>query len=164
MKKLRNHVAASVGFVLFVGVIAFSIPQTGYSTSANQNQGAVNVVNTENRFTSNDAYYASVSSPAESLSFEWDDVTGIPTSLIWVNEGNVWFLHSDPGSITPEVPGSNYYEVNLRITTAGYEDTAYPLKGKLTIDVERPSGATFAAIFEGTSTSWLVADGTLIRE
>lgn len=114
------------------------------------------------KFTTDEAYYASFPSPAEQLTIEWNTETGQPIRLEWVHGSAVWFLHpKTPGSITREMPDFNYYDVNLRMTTAGYEETAYGLKGKLTVDAHRPSGATFAAIYEGTGTAWFVADGTL---
>ncbi|MBF2085677.1 hypothetical protein [Thermoleptolyngbya sp. C42_A2020_037] len=113
------------------------------------------------RFESKEAYYASFPSPPEILIFEWDTETGKPIRLEWQHGGAVWFLYHAPGQITRETPDFNYYDVNLRMTTTGYEHAAYGLKGKLTVDAHRPSGATFAGIYEGTGTAWFVADGFL---
>jgi hypothetical protein len=115
------------------------------------------------QFKSETAHYATVTGPEETLSFEWDADTAAPSKFEWLHGGVAWFLHkSTPGRITRENPNINYYDVDLRVTTAGHEKTPNTLKGKLTVDVVvRPDGATFAAILEGTGTAWLVADGTL---
>jgi hypothetical protein len=115
------------------------------------------------QFTSETVHYATVTSPEESLSFEWDADTGVPSQFEWLTGGVAWYLHMDtPGRITPENPNVNYYDVDLHVTTDGHHETPNALKGKLTVDVvARPDGATFAAILEGTGTAWLVADGTL---
>jgi hypothetical protein len=109
-------------------------------------------------FQSDATYYASVSNPAERLVFSWDCQTGIPTKLEWMHGDVLWRLHVDPGQITQQ---GYYYDIDLRITTAAYQETPYSLKGKLTLTVARSSGGTFAAILEGTGMSWLVADGAL---
>jgi hypothetical protein len=109
-------------------------------------------------FQSDATYYASVSNPAETLLFSWDCKTGIPAKLEWMHGDVLWRLHVDPGQITQQ---GYYYDIDLRITTDGYQETAYSLKGKLTLTVARPSGGTFAAILEGAGTAWLVADGAL---
>lgn len=125
---------------------------------SNQSSMASNICT----FYSATAHYANGSSPEEILSFAWDRNTGKPQYLKWVHGSAVWFLNKNTlGQITTEPVDVNYYDVNLRITTAGYETVPYPLKGKLTVNATRPSGATFAAILEGTGTAWLVADGTL---
>jgi len=111
------------------------------------------------QFKSETAYYATVTSPPEALSFEWDNDTGVPSRFEWLHGGVAWYLYRAPGNVTQE--NAYYYDVDLRITTDGFEDTAYSLKGKLTIDAVRADGATFAAIYEGTGTAWFVADGTL---
>ncbi len=111
------------------------------------------------KFTTDEAYYASFPSPPERLTIEWDTEAGKPIHLEWVHGSAVLFLYPNtPGCIMRETPDINYYDVNLRMTTAGYEETAYSLKGKLTVDAHRPSGATFAGIYEGTGTAWFVAD------
>jgi hypothetical protein len=111
------------------------------------------------QFKSETAHYATVTSPAETFSFEWDADTGAPSRLDWLHGGVAWYLYKTPGSVTKQK--GHYWEVDLHITTDGYQETAYSLKGKLTIDATRPDGATFAAIYEGTGTAWFVADGTL---
>jgi hypothetical protein len=117
------------------------------------------------RFETQEAYYASFPSPAESLTFEWDTETGIPNRFEWVHGGVLWFLFSnDSGQITGAgAPESPHYDIDLRILTVA-SDPNYPntLQGKLTVASQRPSGVTFAATLEGTGSHWLVADGTLI--
>jgi hypothetical protein len=115
------------------------------------------------QFKSEIAHYATVTSPEETLSFEWDADTGAPSRFEWLHGGVTWFLHENtPGRVTRENPNVNYYDVDLHVTTEGHQETPNALKGKLTIDVVvHPDGATFAAILEGTGTAWLVADGTL---
>jgi hypothetical protein len=114
------------------------------------------------RFESNEAFYANAASPAEVLSFEWDTDTGIPKQLDWAHP-TPYFLHTDPGRITEEGPsGTSYYDVDLQITARGFEDTPYPLKGKLIIKDQLPK-VTFAAVLKQNSSAWLVADGTLIE-
>ena len=110
-------------------------------------------------FQSDATYYASALSLAETLAFSWDCATGIPAKLEWSHGDALWYLYTDPGQITQQ---GYYYDIDLRITTDGYQETAYSLKGKLTLTVARPSGGTLAAILEGTGTAWLVADGTLM--
>ena len=109
-------------------------------------------------FQSDATYYASVANPAESLAFSWDCATGRPAKLEWMHGDALWYLHTDRGQITQQ---GYYYDIDLRITSAAHQETAYSLKGKLTLTVARPSGGTFAAILEGTGTAWLVADGAL---
>ena len=115
------------------------------------------------QFTSETAHYATVTSPEETLSFAWDADTGVPSRFDWLTGGVAWYLDkSTPGRIVRENPNVNYYDVDLHVTTAGYEKTPNALKGKLTVNVvKRADGATFAAILEGTGSAWLVAEGTL---
>jgi hypothetical protein len=115
------------------------------------------------QFTSETARYATVTSPEEALSFAWDADTGVPSRFDWLTGGVAWYLDKNtPGRIVRENPNVNYYDVDIRVTTAGFEKTPNTLKGKLTVNVvQRPDGATFAAILEGTGSAWLVADGTL---
>jgi len=115
------------------------------------------------QFKSETAHYATVTSPQEALSFEWDVDTGAPSKFEWLHGGVAWYLHQDtPGRITRENPNVNYYDVDLHVTTEGHHETPNALKGKLTVHVvKRPDGATFAAILEGTGSAWFVADGTL---
>jgi hypothetical protein len=118
---------------------------------------------TKRQFETETAHYATVTSPAETLSFEWDADTGVPSRFDWLHGGVAWYLDkSTPGRITRENPNVNYYDLDIRITTAGFEETPKTLKGKLTVNVvQRPDGATFASILEGTGSAWLVANGTL---
>lgn len=114
------------------------------------------------QFQTEAAHYATVTSPEETIGFEWDEDTGVPSQFEWLHGGVAWYLHENaPGNITKESAHSYYYEVDLGITTASHHETAYALKGKLTVDAVRADGATFAGILEGTGTAWLVADGTL---
>jgi hypothetical protein len=115
------------------------------------------------QFKSEAAHYATVESPEESLSFEWDSDTGVPSQFRWLHGGVIWYLHENsPGRITRENPNVNYYDVDLHVTTDGHEETPNALKGKITVDVPAgPERATFAAILEGTGSAWFVADGIL---
>ncbi len=113
------------------------------------------------QFKTEAAYYATVTSPEETLRFEWDSETGAPSQFEWLHGGVTWHLDKDaPGRITRENPNVNYYDVDLHVSD-GQHEPPNALKGKLTVDVMRPNGATFAAILEGTGTAWFVADGTL---
>ncbi|MEU4564694.1 hypothetical protein AB0F72_40450 [Actinoplanes sp. NPDC023936] len=118
---------------------------------------------TRYKFESVTAHYANVASPAEKLLFEWDPDTGMPSRLEWLHGGVPWYLHNEPGQITKENPNLRYFDVDLRVTTAKHEEVERALKGKLTCNVNGPPhAAVFAAILEGTGSSWLVAEGTLV--
>jgi hypothetical protein len=85
------------------------------------------------QFQSETAHYATVTSPEEPLSFEWDPDTGPPSQFDWLTGGIAWYLHRDPpGRITRENPNVNYYDVDLHVTTDGFNETPNALKGKLT--------------------------------
>ncbi|MEU4626727.1 hypothetical protein AB0G04_42940 [Actinoplanes sp. NPDC023801] len=120
-------------------------------------------IETTRQFSSEGAYYASVASPAETLSFTWDVETGVPSRFYWLHGGVPWYLHeTTPGRITRENPNVNYYDLDIRVTTAAFPESPRTLKGKLTINViPQSDGATFAAILEGSGSAWLVANGTL---
>lgn len=115
------------------------------------------------QFETQAAHYATVTSPGETVRFEWDADTGAPSQFEWLHGEAVWYLHPDtPGSITRENPNVKYYDVDLLVTTEGHHATPNALKGKITVDVPAgPDAATFAAIMEGTGSAWFVADGTL---
>jgi hypothetical protein len=124
------------------------------------------------KFTSKETFFSNVLSLAETLTFRWDVETGMPEYLEWAHS-DPYFLYGkgDPGQITREMTDVNYFEVNLRVTSKSQIDTdaqfPHPLKGKLTMDKGEnspPNWATFAAIWEGTGTDWLVAKGTLTHE
>jgi hypothetical protein len=142
--------------------VATTLPLVG-STAATGTASAASATATKRQFTSGTAHYATVTSPAESLSFAWDADTGVPSRFDWLHGGVAWYLHPDtPGRITRENPNVNYYDLDIRVTTAGFEASPNTLKGKLTVNVvARPDGATFAGVLEGTGSSWLVATGTL---
>ena len=113
-------------------------------------------------FETKDAHYASVTSPPEYLAIRWHTATGNVESFQWIQGGattTTWFSYPpDHGSVTPVA----YYNLlNLRITRQGYETTAaYSIKGYIAPNVQLPA-ATFAGIYEGTGTSWFVAQGML---
>jgi hypothetical protein len=110
------------------------------------------------RFETNEAHYASLTSPPERLVFEWDRASGAVVSFQWINGPNTWFPYAaDPGQVTEEF---NYRRLDLGITTTGFEDTRYSIKGYLATNVQLPA-VTFAGIYEGTGTAWFVGYGNL---
>lgn len=170
-RRLRSarHVLARLAVIIttlsLVGSTAAAIsPAQAAAVASTQAlaRDATTATSERRRFESAAAYYAAVTSPAESLSFEWDSDTGVPTRFDWLHGGVLWYLNgSTPGHITRESPNVNYYDVDIRVGPAGFEHAPRTIKGKLTVNAERPNGATFAAILEGSGSRWFVADGTL---
>jgi hypothetical protein len=93
----------------------------------------------------------------------WHTNIGANIHLKWTQGGIRWSLCKDgyPSRVIPEAPGSYHYDIDLRITTQRDRETAFNLKGKLTVDAHRPSGATMATICERNSADWVVANGIL---
>lgn len=112
-------------------------------------------------FQTEEAYYASVASPAEPLSFQWNTGTGQVINASWLHGSVEWFsFAADPGSVTVTPEGGYYNLIDIGITTAGYETTRYSIKGYIATNIALPN-VTFAGVFEGTGTDWFVAHGTL---
>jgi hypothetical protein len=95
----------------------------------------------------------------EPISLTWNHRTGKIIAFSWNNRGTPWYSYAaEPGTVTQETPGGYYYHANIGLTTAGYDTTRYQLKGYIAINIDWPD-ATFAAIYEGTGTSYMVAHG-----
>jgi hypothetical protein len=115
-------------------------------------------------FETNEAHYATLTSPAEHLVIQWHQDTGAVESILWAHQFPpattpvTWFAYEpDPGSVTQV---GNYSGLDLGVTTVGYETTKYSIKGYVVPNIKLPA-ATFAATYEGTGTAWFVGYGTL---
>jgi hypothetical protein len=96
--------------------------------------------------------------PPEKISITWRRSTGNIIAFSWDHGGVAWYSFAgNPGTMVEE-PSGAYYQFNIGTTTAGYDSTRYQLKGYLAINIDWPA-ATFAAIYEGTGTSHMVANG-----
>lgn len=106
-------------------------------------------------FESSNAVYGG--GPPEKISLTWRRSTGKILAFSW-DHGAPWYSYAaDPGTMVEE-PSGAYYQFNIGTTTAGFDSTRYQLKGYLAISMDWPD-ATFAAIYEGTGTSHMVATG-----
>lgn len=95
----------------------------------------------------------------EPMSITWNRSSGKIIAFSWNNRGTPWYSYAaDTGTVTEDAPGSYYFHTNIGLTTAGYDSTRYQLKGYIAINIDWPA-ATFAAIYEGTGTSYMVAHG-----
>lgn len=108
-------------------------------------------------FESKAAIYAG--GPPEPITLVWNRSTGEILDWSWNHGGVPWYsFAANKGTV--ELEGSYYHRFDIGMTSAGYDTTRYSLKGYLTINIAWPN-ATFAAIYEGTGTSWMAAHGTV---
>lgn len=114
-------------------------------------------------FKTNDAHYATLTSPGEPIVFKWRKSTGKVSGFKWLHGGVTWFsFAAQRGTVLPDggFPADYHLRVNLGITTAGYEPVRYEIRGYLEPNISLPN-ATFAGVYEGTGTAWIVAYGEL---
>lgn len=110
-------------------------------------------------FESKSAIYAG--GPPEPITLVWNRSTGEIVSWSWDHGGVPWFsFPANRGTAELESGSSYYYRVDIGMTTSGYETTRYSLKGYITVNIAWPD-ATFAAVYEGTGTAWMGAQGTV---
>ncbi len=120
-------------------------------------------------FTTKKAHYAALTSLDEPMSFKWIKSTGQVTGFNWLNgpAATRWFQYvPDPGKVVDlAYPGDYHYLVDMGVTTAGFTTTRYHIRGIVQEswlpDFKDGSNATFAGIFEGSSSRWFVAYGKL---
>jgi hypothetical protein len=99
--------------------------------------------------------------PPEVLSITWNLSSGKVTGFSWDHGSEVWYAFAaNPGTMQAE-PSGYYYLFDVGATTAGYDATRYSFKGYIAINQNWPD-ATLAAVYEGTGTAWLGANGTVI--
>jgi hypothetical protein len=113
---------------------------------------------------SNAAAFCKCPSPAEELNFTWDAKTGKVSSFYWNHGGVIWLMYTNTpieSTVMLDLKTSYYYNVDLYVTTKGFETTAYKITAKLTINALRLNGATLGGVYEGTGTAWLGANGTI---
>ncbi len=136
--------------LLFLSLISFSL------TALAQNK----------TFKTTELHYANCPSPAEEFNFTWDVKSGKVSNFYWNHGGVQWFLYTATAVESKVVRDERTlydYDVYLNVTTKGYETAAYQIRAKLTITAMRPSGASFGGIYEGTGTTWIAANGTLVE-
>lgn len=111
--------------------------------------------------TSKNHYATTKHSPNEVLRLSWRTDTDEVLDFHWEHQANgqtvLWYpFAAAPGTVHSE--SGPRWNVDLGITTAGFEDFRYRMYGKLAVNISLPA-ATFAVIYEGTGTAWDVAYG-----
>jgi hypothetical protein len=104
-------------------------------------------------------------SPAEELYFTWDEKTGKVSEFYWNHGGEIWFLYEGSASKVVRDERTLYdYDVYLKITTKGYETTAYQIRAKMTLTAMRTDGAVFGGVYEGTGVYPMMANGVYVSK
>lgn len=104
-------------------------------------------------------------SPAEEFYFTWDEATGKVSKFYWNHGGEIWFLYEGAESKVVRDDRTLYdYDVYLKVTTKGYETTAYEIRAKMTLTAMRTDGAVFGGVYEGTGVYPMMANGIYIKK
>ncbi len=169
LRKLKLSVALAV-----VQLIAAAGLQEAQAADASTGGQPLSSVCT---FTADASYFANVTRPPAKLQIQWLKSTGAMLSFNWAGDPpTTWVPYvGEPGGPGPgsvkQSGTSYYYAVNIGLTCSTCIDPVshtlarYPITGYIAPDViTGANNVTFAAIWEGTGTQWIVGQGTLTNE